>query len=184
MLNRVWVVLLAGLCVFSELGWAARDVSQLHLEPGDGTWSLGFGMRNGTFAYVGEDTEGDFMPLITYSGEHFFIDGTRAGFHLFNNDDWLVGTYVAYRFGGFNEEDSSELEGLDRDDGVDGRFAITRKSDLGRFTLDVGSDISDKSEGWDAKFFGVKRIQHQFADHKTDKTFLSETVKKDKQKNT
>ena len=131
--------------------WAARDVSQLHLEPGDGNWSLGFGLRNATFPYVGDDVETDFVPLITYNGERFFIDGTRAGIHLFHNDRWLVGTYAAYRYGGFNEEDSSELDGLDRDDGIDGRFAVTRISDYGRFTVDLGSDISDKSEGWDAQ---------------------------------
>ncbi len=137
---------------------AARDVSQLHLQPGSGDWSLGAGFRYGTFPYVGEDTENDFLPLITYSGEHFFIDGTRTGFHLYNSENWLIGTYAAYRFGGFNEEDSKELDGMDRDDGIDGRFAITRKTNFGNFTLDAGTDISDKSEGWDAQLRWGKRF--------------------------
>ena len=123
---------------------AARDVGQLHIEPGSGVWSLGADLRYGTFPYIGEDTEDDFLPLITYSGEFFFIDGTRTGFHLYNSEDWLIGTYAAYRFGGFNEEDSRDLDGMDRDDGVDGRFAITRKTSYGHFTLDTGADISDK----------------------------------------
>ena len=139
------------LFVYSSVTWAARDVSQIHLEPGDSNWSLGFGMRNGTFPYVGEDVEEDFFPLIVYNGQRFFIDGTRAGFHLLNNEDWLFSGYAAYRFGGYNEEDSTELDDMDRDDGVDGRFALTRKTGFGRFTLDYGADISDKSEGWDTQ---------------------------------
>jgi outer membrane protein len=130
---------------------AARDVSQLHLHSNTGDWSLGTGFRYGMFPYVGEETEHDFLPLITYSGEHFFIDGTRTGFHLYDTEDWLVGTYVAYRFGGFNEDDSKKLDGMDRDDGVDGRFAITRKTSFGDFTMDTGADIRDKSNGWDAQ---------------------------------
>jgi outer membrane protein len=110
------------------------------------------------FAYVGEETESDFLPLITYSGEHFFIDGTRTGFHLYNSEDWLIGTYAAYRFGGFNEEDSKELDGMDRDDGIDGRFAITRKTSFGNFTLDAGADISDKSKGWDTQLRWGRRF--------------------------
>jgi hypothetical protein len=33
---------------------------------------------------------------------------------------------------------------MDRDDGVDGRFANTRKTSYGHFTLDARADISDK----------------------------------------
>jgi len=132
--------------------YAARDVSQLHLEPGDGNWSLGLGIRNGTFPYIGQDDIDDLLPMITYNGERFFIDGSRAGFHLYYDEDWLVGTYAAYRFAGFNEEDSIELEGMDRDDGVDGRFAITKLTNYANFTFDIGADISNASHGWDAEF--------------------------------
>ncbi len=131
--------------------FAAREVSQLHLKPGDGTWSLGAGVRVGTFPYIGEDTEVDFVPLITFNGEKYFIDGTRAGYHFISNDDWLLSGYASYRFGGFNEEDSDLLDGIDRDDGVDGRIALTSRTRLGQFTLDVGSDISGQSNGWDAQ---------------------------------
>ena len=130
---------------------AAREVSQVHLEAGDGNWSVGVGFRKGTFPYIGQDKENDLLPLITYNGKDFFIDGTRTGFHLLNSDDWLISTYAAYRFGGFNEEDSMLLDGMDRDDGVDGRLAVTRKSSYGSFTFDTGADISNKSEGWDAE---------------------------------
>jgi len=147
--NPIPVIL--GTLLIPSLCLAARDVSQIHLEPGDGTWSLGIGIRGATFPYVGAEKEMDYFPLITYSGEKFFIDGTRSGFHLLNNEDWLISTFVAYRFGGFNEEDSSELDGMDRNDGVDGRLAITRRTGFGRFTLDLGGDISNTSKGWDAQ---------------------------------
>jgi outer membrane protein len=153
------VVGLIFLASFCACAGAARDVSQLHLQPGTGDWSLGTGFRYGMFPYVGEESEKDFIPLITYSGEYFFIDGTRSGFHLYNSEDWLIGTYVAYRFGGFNEEDSKGLDGMDRDDGVDGRFAITGKTSAGHFTLDAGADIRDKSNGWDAQLSWGKTFE-------------------------
>jgi hypothetical protein len=68
--------------IFSTPVQAARDVTQIHLEPGTGLWSLGMGFRNGTFPYVGKDDVDDLLPLITYNGETFFIDGTRTGFQF------------------------------------------------------------------------------------------------------
>jgi len=140
--------------------YAARDVTQIHLEPGDGLWSLGMGFRNGTFPYVGKDDVDDLLPLITYNGDSFFIDGTRTGFHLYQSTDWLIGTYASYRFAGFNEEDGMELDGMDRNDGIDGRFAITRQTDFGNFTLDYGHDISGASNGWDVDFRWGKLFSH------------------------
>ncbi|RHW77803.1 MipA/OmpV family protein [Colwellia sp. RSH04] len=128
---------------------AARDVTQIHLEPGSGLWSIGMGLRNGTFPYVGKDKVDDLLPLIIYNGETFFIDGTRAGFHLYQSSDWLIGAYTSYRFAGFNEEDGIELDGMDRNDGMDGRFALTRLTNYGNITLDYGHDISGASNGWD-----------------------------------
>lgn len=149
------------LCAMSGFpSQAARDVTQIHLSPGDGNWSLGIGFRNGTFPYVGKDDVDDLLPLITYNGETFFIDGTRTGFHLYNSQDWLIGAYASYRFGGFNEEDGEELDGMDRDDGIDGRFAITRLTDYGSFTFDIGHDISNASGGWDADLRWGKAFIH------------------------
>jgi len=136
-------------CLISAPVLAARDVTQIHLTPGDGNWSLGMGFRNGTFPYVGKDDVDDLLPLITYNGEKFFIDGTRTGFHLYQSSDWLIGAYASYRFAGFNEEDGIELDGMDRDDGIDARFAITRQTSFGNFTFDIGTDISNTSDGLD-----------------------------------
>ncbi len=146
--------------LFSFSATAARDVSQVHLQPGDGNWSLGLGIRNGTFPYIGKDDVDDLLPLIIYNGECFFIDGTRAGFHLYQSQDWLVGAYAAYRFAGFNEEDAIELDGMDREDGVDGRFALTRLTKYGNFTLDLGGDISNASNGWDAELRWGKLFEY------------------------
>mgnify|MGYP006145385433 CR=1 FL=1 len=35
--------------------------------------------------------------------------------------------YAAYRFGGYDEEESGYLAGMSREDGVDGGFDITRQ---------------------------------------------------------
>ncbi len=150
MLFRAFLISLLLLSTISFNTFAARDVSQIHLEPGDGNWSLGMGFRSGTFPYIGEGDVDDFLPLITYNGKKFYIDGSRVGFHLYQSEDWLIGTYAAYRFAGFNEENAIELDGLDRDDSIDGRFAISHYTRFGDFTVDIGADIGNKSNGWDA----------------------------------
>lgn len=139
---------------------AAREVSQLHLKPGDGNWSIGVGYRGGTVPYIGEDKEDDVLPLIIYNGDTFFIDGSRVGFHLYQSPQWFASSYVSYRFGGFNEEDSAALVGMDRNDGMDGRFALTRLTQYGNFTVDIGADISNNSQGWDSEISWGKRFEY------------------------
>jgi len=154
------VLTLIALLLFTSNTFASREVSQLHLKPGDGNWSLGVGFRGGTFPYYGEDEVDDLMPLLIYNGEQFFLDGTRAGVHLLNSDDWLMSGFAAYRFAGFNEDDSLVLAGMERKDSLDGRLALTRLTNYGNFTLDIGGDISNKHNGWDASFTWGKRFEY------------------------
>ncbi|QOL25402.1 MipA/OmpV family protein [Thalassotalea sp. LPB0316] len=160
MKNNTIILLCLCLILFCQELHAGRDVTQLHLKPGGNTWSIGAGLRTGTFAYIGEDKYQDFLPLIIYNGDEFFIDGTRTGFHLVNNDKWLVSAFAAYRFAGFNEEDSELLDGLDRNDAIDGRIAATYNTDYGNFTLDFGHDISNTHKGWDSQLRWSKRFEY------------------------
>ena len=140
--------------------FATREVTQVPTVIGNGNWSLGLGFRGGTFPYKGEDKVDDLLPLILYNGEKFFIDGSRLGFHLYQSDDWLIGAYAAYRFSGYDDEDSIYLKGMERDDGVDGRFALTRLTPYGNLTVDLGHDVSSASEGWDASVRWGKTFDH------------------------
>lgn len=160
MKNNIITVLCLFQLLLSSQVFAGRDVTQLHLKPGDKNWSIGAGLRTGTFPYIGEDQYQDFLPLIIYNGEQFFIDGTRTGFHLINNDDWLVSTFAAYRFAGFNEENSELLDGMERDDAIDGRIAASYKTRYGNVTLDMGHDISNTHKGWDSQLRWSKRFNY------------------------
>lgn len=157
-------IIITFLCLFQLLlscqVFTGRDVTQLHLKTGDNNWSIGAGLRTGTFPYIGEDKYQDFLPLIIYNGDQFFIDGTRTGFHLINNDKWLVSTFASYRFAGFNEENSELLDGIERDDAVDVRIAASYKTRYGNFTLDMGHDISNTHKGWDTHLRWSNRFHY------------------------
>jgi len=62
-----------------------------------------------------------------------------------------VSAYAAYRFEGYYSDDSERLTGMNRDDGADGRIALTWRTGAGAFTLELGSEISGESDGWNAQ---------------------------------
>jgi len=86
-MTRNYLITLIAILQFIPIpGRAAGDVGHGLIEPGKGVWSIGLGIRGVTYPYAGMNADVDYYPLINYSGERFFIDGTRTGFHLFNNE--------------------------------------------------------------------------------------------------
>jgi len=114
-------------------------------------WSLGASYRVQTSPYKDEETLDDFLPLIMYSGEKFYLAGTSLGIHLVDNESWQINAFTAYRFGGFNEENSDFLDGMERDDSVDLGISFTRNTNWGEFSLTPAADISDNHRGWEAE---------------------------------
>jgi MipA family protein len=140
----------ASLFLFSPQLTAA-DISQVMLQNENNLWSLGAAIRTHTSPYKGEQEHTDFMPMISYTGERFYIDGNALGFHLQQSDQWQADLYTAYRFGGYTEEDSSFLEGMERNDSVDIGLALTQHTPYGSFTLDPSIDIGGRHHGWDTE---------------------------------
>jgi outer membrane protein len=117
------------------------------MEERNGAWSLGAMVRVQTSPYIGQEELDDFMPLITFSGEDIYIAGSQVGWHAYDTDDWQIDTYAAYRFSGYTPESSEFLDDMERKDSIDSGVEVTRKTDYGRFTLDISTDVSNRHNG-------------------------------------
>jgi MipA family protein len=141
-------------------GWGFGDVSFMPVDDYSQRWSLAITGRTQTSPYKDQDFQSDLAPLIAYSGETLFLAGTKAGVHAFKNEDWRVNIYAAYRFGGYDRQESGFLAGMAREDGVDAGFDITRITPLGDFTFDATSDITSKSNGQVLSLYWSRYYEH------------------------
>jgi len=78
-------------------------------------WSLGAIVALGTNPYIGEDTQIEPYPLITYRSGPFSIGTLGLTYDLYHTDQWLLTTGITPRFSGLFNTDAPELEGIDRD---------------------------------------------------------------------
>ena len=76
------------------------------------TFSLGTGAIFSTTAYQGADNNVIAIPLIMFSGEQFFIRGTGAGMHVYQDERLSVDLLGKYRFETYEEGDSASLIGI------------------------------------------------------------------------
>lgn len=140
--------------------WGFGDVSFLPADDYSQRWSLAITGRLQSSPYEDKDTHGDVIPLIAYSGETLFLAGTKAGVHLFKNEDWRANVYAAYRFAGYDDKDNSVVGDMKRENGIDGGFDITRVTSLGDFTFDATSDISSTSNGQVLSLYWSRYYDH------------------------
>ena len=161
--------LLLSLCLFRvESVFAFGDVSYLPSDEYDQRWSIAATARVQVSPYTNENRHKDFVPLLTYTGETFFLAGTKAGIHLLHNDDWRVDLYTAYRFDGYDNSKMVQqpdllwklVPGTKRRNSIDGGFSVTRMTALGDFTLDAVSDISHAYNGQVASLYWGRRYNH------------------------
>lgn len=153
-------LLLALALLYPATGWGFGDVSFLPVDDYSQRWSLAVTGRVQSSPYEDKDTHTDFIPLIAYSGETLFVAGTKAGIHLFKNEDWRTNVYAAYRFAGYDDEDNDVIGDMSRDDGVDGGFDVTRVTSIGDFTFDASSDIVSKSNGQVLSLYWSRYYEH------------------------
>lgn len=161
--SRPWLIaLLLGLTAFSTpgTGWSFGDVSFLPVDDYSQRWSLAITGRTQLSPYGDEDTHSDVIPMLAYSGETLFLAGTKAGIHVFKNDDWRTNLYIAYRFAGYDDKDNEVIGDMQRDDGVDAGFDVTRVTGMGDFTFDVTSDISSNSNGQVLSLYWSRYYEH------------------------
>jgi outer membrane scaffolding protein for murein synthesis (MipA/OmpV family) len=98
------------------------------------------------------DTEVEFLPLITLVWEEFYIDGSEVGLLFW--DDFslseysLITAFVRSASGGYSVKDEIQLIGLkDTDDAIEAGVKLNWGSEWGEVNLSIAHDISSKHEG-------------------------------------
>ena len=114
----------------------------------DFRWSLGLGVISSPRPYVDADNETRVIPLVDLSYKRFYIRGISAGFHLIESDTFELDVEARAQFGGFEEDDSPFLEGMeDRQETAE--LGIVASRSFGQWELQgsLHADALGRSDG-------------------------------------
>ena len=115
-----------------------------------GTLSLGAGYALQESAYADYDDDGQWLPLVRFESEHFFVDRGRAGFKLLDARPHRIGLVVGIGRNAWDPDDTGAFRAFDErhrsvDAGIEYRY---RHPDGGQFTAGWMGDLSGKHEGY------------------------------------
>ena len=125
-------------------------------------WSVGGGVLFSTSAIRGSDTEVFPVPVITYQGERFFIEGTTAGVRLYREEGIELAAILTPEFTSWDADDDPFLAGMqDRDISADAGLRL--RVPLGDYVLfaTARQDLLDESGGQLVSLKGVRTFQHK-----------------------
>lgn len=139
--------------------WSFGDLRTLDPEDRSGEWSFGFAYILENTIYAGDERDAtDLVPLFIYSGEKLFLDSTDFGWHAIDNQNWQLDVFASYFTQGYNDHSffsetggvrppNDALKGMERKNTVEGGLELTRKTDFGRFGLQLRQDIHGVHDG-------------------------------------
>jgi outer membrane protein len=120
-------------------------------------WALGVGAVAQDSPYAGEGARVQPIPLISYQGERFFLQGITAGWKFLGSESFELAAIAKLRFDGFDIDDLGRRElaanGLDsrlledRDDSLDAGFSGEWSGAAGELEIELLSDVTDTSGG-------------------------------------
>ncbi|MCI5140037.1 MAG: MipA/OmpV family protein, partial [Candidatus Electrothrix sp. AR1] len=109
---------------------------------------LGTGAIFSTTAYQGADNNVIAIPLIMFSGEQFFVRGTGAGMHVYQDEHFSVDLLGKYRFESYEEGDSASLIGIkDRHGTVEAGLAAQWHLEQAVLSCRVFTDLLNEHGG-------------------------------------
>lgn len=123
-------------------------------------WSLGIAAGGRSELYAGEGRHNRVVPLFGYEGERFYLRGITAGYHLVQNERFVLDGFLAGRLDAMDADDFGRralaLHGIDRDlledrdDAVDAGVSASWRGAAGELQLELRADIADVSGGYEA----------------------------------
>ncbi len=160
---RLVAGVIAGLLIVTPWGHGAETNGDVNDVP---TIHIGGGAIIRSQPYVGTDSRVHPVPLFTYEGKRLYCRGIAAGYWLVKHDGLSIGPVIQPRFGGYDEDDSSALEGMDdRDWSVDGGLGVNWRTSVGVFGATCVTDLLGKHDGQELDFSYTilfKRAQFTF----------------------
>ncbi len=114
---------------------------------------LGAGAVVSSKPYVGVDTKVYPIPLFAYEGKRLYFHGIGAGYRLFNDKGLAIGPVIQPRFDGYEEDDSSALDGMDdRRLSIDAGVGLSWLTDVGLFGVSFVTDLLGIHDGQELDF--------------------------------
>lgn len=139
-------------CRGAELNGEDRD------EP---TMYLGGGALVSTKPYAGVDPRIYPVPLFAYEGKRLYLRGVVGGYRLLMDNGWSIGPVVQPRFDGYEQDDSSALNGMEeRDWSVDAGVGVSWLTKVGLFGLSGVTDILGKHRGQEVELTYTALFQY------------------------
>lgn len=116
----------------------------------DGVWAAGLTTRVQTSPYIGETSRVDFLPELYYQGEQWYLAGTQAGWKSRTHEGFYVDAFARYRFGGYSEEQSKDLTGMQRFGTLEAGAQLVKNTELGEWRIGASADTLNRHQGWSA----------------------------------
>ena len=140
------------LVLLTSLPLFAQDESATEtLPPSPVQWSLGLGVVSSPRPYVGVKNSVLTIPLVELSYKKLYVQGVRAGFHLFEKGDVVFDARARIVFAGLDPDDSPALDGItERKSSIEGGFALDWS--IGKYLLSATAftDLLGRSGGQQA----------------------------------
>lgn len=159
---RLLLALLAGL-LLSSAAHSFSDQRALDPEDRSRNWSMGFAYTFDELIYAGEESQNvDFLPTFVFTGERFFLDTTDFGWHAIDTKQWQLDVFGSYFIKGYNDHSfvsetgavrppDDPLKGMERENALEAGLELTRKTNYGRFGLELKYDASNVHHGGEAR---------------------------------
>jgi len=150
MIQGVWVcAVVAGIVA----GGSYRDAEIDGRDKDEPTLYLGGGAVVSSKPYIGMDPRVYPIPLFAYEGKRLYMRGVVGGYRLWSQGGWSVGPIVQPRLEGYQQDDSSALNGMhDRDWSVDVGVGVSWLTKVGFFGLSGVTDVLGRHKGQELEF--------------------------------
>lgn len=156
-MNKLMVCMCVLFLAFSQIALStavlAQDPEEKNEEDDDGgffggQWSLGVGGEFETNPYKDADDEVMPLPLLTYHGKRFFLEGLSAGFQLIDWNDLEISVIGQYQMKGYEADDSVFLQGMDERKGTfEMGLNLEYEILFGELSLTAVSDVLGRHKG-------------------------------------
>jgi len=114
-------------------------------------WGIAGGFRIARIPFPSEEEQvSDFLPLMFYEGDRFFIRGVEGGAYLYDDEEWLVSLIGRYRF----FDIPAEYQNLIRGSGLDAGARLTYRVDE---TLKTDFELMSDDHG---RYYGSVGLRH------------------------
>lgn len=122
-------------------------------DPNKPQFGLGIAVISSPEPYKGTSNETLVVPNISFAYKRFYLRGIIVGFQLFENDAIELDLIARPRFGGFDEDDSPFLDGMeDRRESADAGFEMSWERERFGLQLTAVSDVLGRNDGQEVTF--------------------------------